>query len=156
VKNVELNQIVDDLKKVTLDCFNEVSCNWSSQGIFGTHFDWHSSVHAHWMLLSSSRIFIDKAVVTKIAARFDRTNFEYERQLLLKKPNFELPYGQSWLLLLLSELEKHDIQFVELKNETIMRVIAWLNRTDFPQKSADSYHSWLISYFLLRKSGFQY
>jgi hypothetical protein len=156
VKNAELIQIVNDLKKVTLDCFSEASCNWSNQGIFGTHFDWHSSVHAHWMLLSSSRIFSDKVVVSKTISRFDRTSFEYERQLLLKDPNFELPYGQSWLLLLLSELEKHDILFTELKNETIIRVIGWLNQTEFPQKSADSYHSWLISYFLLRKSGFQY
>lgn len=156
MKNAELNQVVNDLKKVTLDCFNEISCNWSNQGIFGTHFDWHSSVHAHWMLLSSSRIFGDKVVISKILSRFDHTNFEYEHQLLLKNPNFELPYGQSWLLLLLSELEKHAVQFVDLKNETLMRVSDWLNRTEFPQRSANSYHSWLISYFLLRKSGFQY
>lgn len=156
MKNPELIQIVNDLKKVTLDCFSEALCNWSNQGIFGTHFDWHSSVHAHWMLLSSSRIFSDRVVISKITSRFNRTSFEYERQLLLKDPNFELPYGQSWLLLLLSELEKHDIMFAELKNETIIRVIGWLNQTEFPQKSADSYHSWLISYFLLRKSGFQY
>ncbi len=156
MKNAELNQVVNDLKRVTLDCFNETSCNWSNQGVFGTHFDWHSSVHAHWMLLSSSRIFNDTVVVSKILSRFDRSNFEYERQLLLKNPNFELPYGQSWLLLLLSELEKHDAQFGELKNETLTRVSGWLNQTEFPQKSANSYHSWLSSYFFLRKSGFQY
>ncbi len=99
-----MKQIVEDLKKVTLDCFSEASCNWSYQGVFGTHFDWHSSVHAHWMLLSISRIFDDKLVASKILARFDRPHFEYERQLLLKNESYELPYGQSWLLLLLSQI----------------------------------------------------
>lgn len=156
MKNLELIQVANDLKKVTLDCLNEKTCNWSDQGIFGTHFDWHSSVHAHWMLLSSSRIFDDSVVVSNILSRFSSSKFEYERQLLLENPNFELPYGQSWLLLLLSELEKHEVHFAELKNETVLRVINWLNQTEFPQTSPNSYHSWLISYFLLRKSGFQY
>ncbi len=53
-------------------------------------------------------------------------------------------------------MEKHDVQFIELKNETLYRVTSWLTQTEFPQKSTDSYHSWLISYFLLKKSGFEY
>lgn len=126
-----------------------------SQGVFRSHFDWHSSVHAHWMILSSSRFLNDKESAQKILSRLNDHAILVERNRLVQNPEFELPYGQAWLLLLLHELKAHQkpsdaVNLIQI--ETVVRIGKWLEENVFPEKKVDSYHSWLITYFLFKKS----
>lgn len=143
------------LQEVVLNGFEDPIYVDNYEGVFRSHFDWHSSVHAHWMLLSSSRIFKSPEITTGILNRLNTQNLDSERKFLTDHPNFELPYGQAWLLLLFSEMNKHlapNQQLKEFQHETYLRVADWLTRTDFPEKSKNAYHSWLFTYFLLINS----
>jgi hypothetical protein len=73
-------------------------------------YDWHSSVHGHWMLVRLLKMFpnlpeaseIRKAVGTNLTAENIQTETAY-----LKQPNrqsFERTYGWAWLLKLAEEL----------------------------------------------------
>lgn len=124
-------------------------------GVFRSHFDWHSSVHAHWTLLSSARYLGDAELSQKILGRLNEQMLAQECERLRVLPNFELPYGQAWLLLLFLELEKQrglSNTVLEFRKETADRIISWLEATEFPEKTFNAYHSWLITYFLLKKA----
>ncbi|NSL89516.1 DUF2891 domain-containing protein [Chitinophaga sp. Mgbs1] len=74
-------------------------------------FDWHSSVHGHWMLVRLLKMFPDmeKAdlIRTKLAQHLTAANIQTELQLFKGKENksFERIYGWSWLLQLQRELQ---------------------------------------------------
>src|SRR5438067_1713353 len=76
---------------------------------FGS-FDWHSSVHGHWMLVRLLRRFPDlpeqKEIRAALAANLTAKNLQTEADTF-KKPNnksFERTYGWAWLLTLAEEL----------------------------------------------------
>jgi hypothetical protein len=128
-------------------------------GVFRSNYDWHSSVHAHWSLLAISRILEDGARLRLALDRLNAENLSCEQSYLRENPSFELPYGQAWLLILLAELEKHGRYFADLKLETLHRVSGWLQKTPFPDgtegRCLGAHNAWIISYFLLKKSGLQ-
>ncbi len=73
-------------------------------------YDWHSSVHGHWMLAKLLRIFPDLPEANEIRTTLD-ANLTSENILAevayLKQPNrqsFERTYGWAWLLKLAEEL----------------------------------------------------
>jgi hypothetical protein len=77
-------------------------------------FDWHSSVHGHWMLVRLLRLFPDLPEASEIRVALDgnltcdnlRTEVAY-----LDQPNrqsFERTYGWAWLLKLAEELQSWD------------------------------------------------
>jgi hypothetical protein len=77
-------------------------------------FDWHSSVHGHWMLLRLLRLFPDllakKAIHAVLAANLTAKNLDAEAEYFAR-PNtqsFERPYGWAWLLKLAEELHGWD------------------------------------------------
>jgi hypothetical protein len=78
---------------------------------FHGSFDWHSCVHAHWMLARLLRRFPALPSARAIAARFDHaltpTNIAAERAFLARPSarGFERPYGWAWLLKLHAELD---------------------------------------------------
>jgi hypothetical protein len=78
---------------------------------FHGSFDWHSCVHAHWLLARVRRRFPALPVAEAIAARFDAAFTEQTIAAecgFLAKPaarGFERPYGWAWLLKLHAELE---------------------------------------------------
>jgi hypothetical protein len=78
---------------------------------FHGSFDWHSCVHAHWMLARLLRRFPALPSAAAIAARFDhaftRENIAAERAFLARPSarGFERPYGWAWLLKLQAELD---------------------------------------------------
>ncbi len=147
-----LKTIINELSNVVLGCFAQDYYFGDSRGVFRSHFDWHSSVHAHWMLLSSARITNNILLRNQIKARFSQSVIETERVKLQNNASFELPYGQAWLVLLLCELEKDsDIDVRHFKTDTLKRLLEWLNKTDFPEPTKNSYHSWLFTYFLIKK-----
>ncbi|HWA31357.1 MAG TPA: DUF2891 domain-containing protein [Rhizomicrobium sp.] len=82
--------------------------------IFYGSFDWHSCVHSHWLLARIYRRFPQGAEAKNIAALLD-DNFTPEKVAgevaYLKRPSargFERPYGWAWLLMLQSELSRHE------------------------------------------------
>jgi len=73
-------------------------------------FDWHSSVHGHWMLVRLLKIFPGFKLESRIRAALKRNitkeNIELELTYL-NQPNrksFERTYGWAWLLKLAEEL----------------------------------------------------
>ena len=130
--------------------------------IFTGNYDWHSSVHAHWVLLSMARVSEDNALRDAMLARLSPANLAAEHQFLARDVEFELPYGRAWLALLLSELAKHPHGYSELpqlRNLIETQVIEWLERTPFEADApvatgtniaCGSHQSWLFAYLLLQ------
>jgi hypothetical protein len=79
--------------------------------VFHGSFDWHSCVHAHWMLARLLRRFPALPAAPAIAARFDAAFTEAAvaaECAYLARPSargFERPYGWAWLLKLQAELD---------------------------------------------------
>jgi hypothetical protein len=83
--------------------------------IFFGSFDWHSSVHAYWLLATIYRrapLLVDPH--ERIRALFDDritpANVEGELAFLSQpsRETFERPYGWAWMLMLAAELARHD------------------------------------------------
>jgi len=77
-------------------------------------YDWHSSVHGHWMLVRLLRLVPDLPEGTEIRvvlkSHLTAENLKAEADYFLRKESksFERPYGWSWLLKLAEELHRWD------------------------------------------------
>src|ERR1700739_3388671 len=77
-------------------------------------YDWHSSVHGHWLLARLARAFPDAPFVpaAREALRQSLTakNIAQEAAYLKGegRASFERPYGLAWLLQLVAELKEWD------------------------------------------------
>ena len=80
--------------------------------VFYGSFDWHSCVHAYWLLATVERRFPKGPIAARIADLFDRQltaeKVETERAYLDQpmRASFERPYGWAWLLMLAAELHR--------------------------------------------------
>jgi Protein of unknown function (DUF2891) len=109
-------------------------------------FDWHSSVHGHWLLARLVQTYPDASFVpaAREALRQSLTeeNIAQEAAYLRAegRASFERPYGLAWLLQLAAELEEsNDEQAKELgrrlaplEQATIERLGAWLPKLANP------------------------
>ena len=74
-------------------------------------YDWHSSVHGHWMVVRLLKTFPDlasgKEIRTRLAAHFTPEALAIEARYLDIKSNrsFERTYGWAWTLRLMTELQ---------------------------------------------------
>jgi hypothetical protein len=77
-------------------------------------YDWHSSVHGHWMLARLLRVFPDLPeaieIRTVLNAHLTAPNLRVEADYFARKESrsFERPYGWAWLLKLAEELQGWD------------------------------------------------
>ena len=77
-------------------------------------FDWHSSVHGHWLLVKMLQMFPDlpkrDVIVAAIEQNLSKENIEAEIAYFKKggRSSFERPYGWAWLLKLTAELVNSD------------------------------------------------
>lgn len=77
-------------------------------------FDWHSSVHGHWLLARLTRLFPDGAFAesarAKLAANLTENKLLAEAAYVAhpERTGFERPYGLAWLLQLVAELAQWD------------------------------------------------
>jgi hypothetical protein len=77
-------------------------------------YDWHSSVHGHWLLARLARLFpqaeFAAAARTALARSLTPSNIEVEVEYLrgAGRASFERPYGLAWLLQLAAELRSWD------------------------------------------------
>src|SRR5713226_3104533 len=109
-------------------------------------YDWHSSVHGHWLLARLVRTFPDApfAPTARAALRQSLTaeNIAQEAAYLRGegRASFERPYGLAWLLQLTAELhEWDDLQAKEmaaairpLEQATLERLSGWLPKLSNP------------------------
>lgn len=129
-------------------------------GPFRNSVDWHSSVHAHWALLSMARVSGNRKDAERVLGRLDDSVLAREGVFLRENPRFEMPYGRAWFLLLLSEIGKHPGRatpaVTALKSEFTQQMVDWLLAVNLPdgdqQRCRTDGESWLFSYLLLLES----
>jgi hypothetical protein len=130
--------------------------------LFAGSWDWHSAVHAHWALLSIARVHGDADLERWTVARLTDKALSAELVFLksvtaVKHP--EHPYGWSWLLLLLWELDKRGTPpkaARTLADYARTALLAWLESSAYPEQGTVSsprfngnYKSWLFTYLMV-------
>ena len=109
-------------------------------------YDWHSSVHGHWLLVRLVRTFPDAPFVlpAREALRQSLTaeNLAQEAAYLRGegRASFERPYGLAWLLQLVAELREWDdpqaremaANLRPVEEVTLGRLINWLPKLSNP------------------------
>jgi hypothetical protein len=114
-------------------------------------FDWHSSVHSHWVLVRASRLVpVSPWAIrarTALALSFAAPRMEAEHAFLRKpgREGWERPYGLAWLLQLAAELRAwndsaaaHWLPLVEpLEQLAAHRLLAYMDRLPWPVRSGE-------------------
>lgn len=109
-------------------------------------YDWHSSVHGHWLLVRLAKLYpqADFAADARMALAQSLTpaNIAVEVEYLRGpgRASFERPYGLAWLLELASELESWDdaqarewrAALEPLTQEAARRFADWLPKLHYP------------------------
>jgi hypothetical protein len=109
-------------------------------------FDWHSSVHGHWLLARVIKLFPNSEVAGKARAALAQSltaqNVSAEVAYITAagRESFERPYGLAWLLQLAAELRTaDDPQFREwsatlapLETAAANKVSTWLPKLSYP------------------------
>jgi Protein of unknown function (DUF2891) len=109
-------------------------------------YDWHSSVHGHWLLVRLLRTFPDAsfsqpardALKTSLTAENLKREATYLRGE--GRASFERPYGLAWLLQLCAELREWDdpqaremlANLKPLEDAAVERLTAWLPKLLHP------------------------
>jgi hypothetical protein len=109
-------------------------------------FDWHSSVHGHWLLARLAKLYphSDFAAPARaaLAQSLAPANIAGEVEYLRGpgRASFERPYGLAWLLALAKELETWDdpqarewhAALAPLERESAQRFATWLPKLHYP------------------------
>ncbi len=109
-------------------------------------YDWHSSVHGHWLLVRLIRTFPDADFVPPARAALRQSlateNIAQEAAYLRGegRASFERPYGLAWLLQLAAELREWDdpqakemaANLQPLEQAAVERLTAWLPKLSNP------------------------
>jgi len=109
-------------------------------------YDWHSSVHGHWLLARLIRLFPNAPFVPEARAAVARSLTDGHIAQEVKYLNdtgrgsFERPYGLAWLLQLAAELrESDDPQLRQwsatldpLELAAVARISLWLPKLEWP------------------------
>jgi hypothetical protein len=109
-------------------------------------YDWHSSVHGHWLLVRLARTFPEAPFTeaSREALRKSLTadNLKQEAAYLREtgRANFERPYGLAWLLQLVAELREWDdpqaremlANLHPLEEAALERLKTWLPKLSHP------------------------
>src|SRR4051812_38708376 len=109
-------------------------------------YDWHSSVHGHWLLARLARTFPDApfAKAAREALRHDLTKENVAEEVKYLegegRASFERPYGLAWLLQLGAELREWNdplakelsANLAPVETAAKKRVTAWLPKLSNP------------------------
>ena len=109
-------------------------------------YDWHSAVHAHWLLARLARTFPDApfavrardALARSLTAKHIAVEVEYMRGT--GRASFERPYGLAWLLQLAAELREWNdadarrwsTALAPLETAAVERLAVWLPKLSHP------------------------
>src|SRR2546428_802821 len=110
-------------------------------------YDWHSSVHGHWLLARLARTFPDASFAPRAREALKESltaeNIAQEAAYLRAegRSSFERPYGLAWLLQLGSELRESDpglsANLHPLEQAANERLKAWLPKLSHPVRSGE-------------------
>lgn len=114
-------------------------------------FDWHSSVHGHWMLVRLLKLFPGIPEAAQIRELFNKhftkENIDHEVLLFRSKGNksFERTYGWAWLLQLQDELltwndadaKKWAAALQPLATELARLTVAYLDKLLYPIRTGE-------------------
>ncbi len=110
-------------------------------------YDWHSSVHGHWLLARLARTFPDApfAAEARAALRESITPEHIAKEVQYLRgegrASFERPYGLAWLLQLAAELREWDPELSAtlqpLENAAVDRLKTWLPKLSHPIRSGE-------------------
>jgi hypothetical protein len=114
-------------------------------------YDWHSSVHGHWLLARLARLFPNAAFATdarrEVAESITPVNIAQEVKYLSAdgRNSFERPYGLAWLLQLAAELKEWDDPEAREWSSTLLplnlavtaRIASWLPKLDHPIRTGE-------------------
>src|SRR5438552_14246869 len=109
-------------------------------------YDWHSSVHGHWLLVRLLRTFPDApfaaAARDALAKSLTAENLKLEAAYIRGegRASFERPYGIAWLLQLCAELREWDDEQARamsanlrpLEDAAVERLKTWLPKLSHP------------------------
>ncbi|MBO1255898.1 DUF2891 domain-containing protein [Alteromonas sp. 5E99-2] len=110
-------------------------------------FDWHSSVHGHWLLTRIVSQYPDSAhhqdIINTLNQSFTKENIQGELAYFNREDtgtSFERPYGLAWFLQLTTELRQwNDPQakiwldiLAPLESKIVANVSDWLPKLAFP------------------------
>jgi hypothetical protein len=113
-------------------------------------YDWHSSVHGHWLLTRLARLYPENDLsaesIVKLNKSLTAENLIQETNYIKGKGRaaFERPYGIAWLLQLVAELEEwNDNKFAKewrgnikpLEEILSRRIENWLPKLTYPVRS---------------------
>lgn len=114
-------------------------------------YDWHSSVHGHWLLVRLTRLFPQAPFALEarraVAQSLTRENIAQEVTYLSAegRNTFERPYGLAWLLQLAAELKEWDDPQAQkwwatmqpLESAVAGRISSWLLKLDRPIRNGE-------------------
>lgn len=110
-------------------------------------YDWHSSVHGHWLLARVARQLPDSPIARTSMAALEKsiTPAHIEKEIeYFNAPGrgtFERPYGLAWLLTLSLELREMQSPLAPvlapLERAVVERISAWLPKLSHPVRSGE-------------------
>ncbi len=110
-------------------------------------FDWHSSVHGHWLLARLARLFPEAAFAERARAALGKSLTEENLRREVEyfnapgRTTFERPYGLAWLLTLAQELREmgspHAAAMAPLEGAVVERLSTWLPKLSHPVRSGE-------------------
>jgi len=114
-------------------------------------FDWHSSVHGHWLLVRLTRLFPDADFADeareKLAANLTESNLLAEAAYMAppERDGFERPYGLAWLLQLVAELDQWGDEQAKRWRErlrpveeiAVRRLTDWIPKLHYPIRAGE-------------------
>ena len=114
-------------------------------------FDWHSSVHGHWLLVRYCRFHPETDLAVAAREALDR-HFTSERMageaayfVAEGRASYERPYGLAWLLQLCAELRQWDDPDARrwsealrpLEEVCVHRLLEWLPKLRYPIRTGE-------------------
>jgi len=114
-------------------------------------YDWHSSVHGHWLLVRLVRLFPQAPFAadarSALAQSLTPANIAQEVKYLNTdgRSSFERPYGLAWLLQLAAELSEFDdpdahkwsATLRPLEDAVVARLSGWLPKLEHPIRTGE-------------------
>jgi hypothetical protein len=114
-------------------------------------YDWHSSVHGHWLLVRLTRLFPQAPFAVDarraLAQSITPPNIAQEVKYLSVegRNTFERPYGLAWVLQLAAELKEWDdveargwsATLQPLAQAVTARIASWLPKLDHPIRTGE-------------------
>jgi hypothetical protein len=114
-------------------------------------FDWHSSVHGHWLLVRLSKLYPEAEFAAEarsgLAKSLSKSNLEADAAYLAGegRASYERPYGLAWLLCLAEELRTWNeadarvwtANIAPLESEAASRLKTWLPKLHYAIRTGE-------------------